>query len=359
MDASLRAACRSFADEHIRPNAVEWDSSGVDISIARELGGRGWLVADDATLGVVCDEIGGACNSTRSLITVQNLVASALTRWGTPEQRDKHLPGLRNGHDIAGFCLTELQAGSDASAITTTITPDGDALVINGRKLWVTFGQSATYYLVIGLYDNISGAVLVPRHTPGVTVAPVSGLLGMRGSRIGHVNFDNCRVPASNLLGKPGFGVAGVAATAIDHGRFTIAWGCVGIMRDCLRRTVAHATTRSQSGQHLADHQLVARMIATMQAKLRTSELLCESATKLRTSNSPEAIAETMLAKYVSAAAACDVASDAVQILGAQGVDPSNAVERHYRDSKIMRIIEGTDQVLEQMLSTYAIREHG
>ncbi|MEV4050235.1 acyl-CoA dehydrogenase family protein [Amycolatopsis sp. NPDC049688] len=357
----------AFADS-VRPDAAGWDARGaVPAEVVKAVAHAGFLAADlpaaaggaglgPAALGELCADFGGVCSSLRALVTVQGMVAAAVHRWGTAGQQAHWLPALARGEVLAGFAATEPGAGSDLSAVTTSAVPEAGRVRVRGRKLWVTFGQVADVFLVLAACAGRPVAVLVEAGRPGTAVEPVRGQLGMRAARLAHVRFDDVTVPAENLLAPPGFGLSHVVATALDHGRFTVAWGCVGLAETCLRTAAGHAADRVQGGTRLADHQAVRALLGRSLADVTAARGLCARAAALRENGDPEAVAGTVLAKYVAANNAAAVADRAGQVLGAAGCAEDSPVGRFFRDAKVMRIIEGADEVAEQQLGEYALR---
>ncbi|MEV6824079.1 acyl-CoA dehydrogenase family protein [Amycolatopsis sp. NPDC051102] len=357
----------AFADS-VRPDAADWDARGaVPAEVVKAVAHAGFLAADlpvsaggagrtQAELGELCADFGGVCSSLRALVTVQGMVAAAVLRWGTTGQRAHWLPALARGDVLAGFAATEPGAGSDLSAVTTSAVREAGRVRVRGRKLWVTFGQVADVFLVLAVCDGRPVTVLVEAGRPGTAVEPVRGQLGMRAAQLAHVRFDDVDVPAGNLLAPPGFGLSHVVATALDHGRFTVAWGCVGLAEACLRTAAGHAADRVQGGVRLAGHQAVRALLGRSLADVSAARELCARAATLRETGAPEAVAGTVLAKYVAAGAAAAVADRAGQVLGAAGCAEDSLVGRFFRDAKVMRIIEGADEVAEQQLGGYALR---
>ncbi|MFH8791977.1 acyl-CoA dehydrogenase family protein [Streptomyces sp. NPDC017941] len=358
----------------LREDAAAWDARGelpaeVRLAVAgagllapelpREYGGLG---ASPAQLGELCARLGGVCSSLRGLVTVQGMVAAALLRWGTAEQRGRWLPGLARGELLAAFAATETAAGSDLAAVGTAVDEHGDELTVTGEKRWITFGEIADVFLVLGASGTAGGrpvAVLVEGDRPGVVREPVRGQLGMRAAQVAHVRFDGVRVPRANAVAPAGFGLSHVVAGALDHGRFTVAWGCVGMAEVCLHEAAGHAVRRTQGGVALAEHQQVRSLLARAVVDSRAARELCLRAARLRERGEPDAIAETVAAKYAAAAAASSVAGSAVQVLGAAGCAPDSTVGRFYRDAKIMEIIEGSAQVAELHIADHLLRAHG
>lgn len=354
--------------EAVQLEAAEWDRRGaVPPEIIRAMAEGGLLAADlparyggrDRTqteFGELCAQLGGVCSALRGLVTVQGMVAAALLRWGTADQRARWLPGLAAGELLAGFAATEPGAGSDLSAVTTSVEPEAGRFRIRGAKVWITFGQLAKVFLVLADLGGKPVTVLVESDRPGIEIEPVRGQLGMRAAQLADIRLDGVLVPADNLVAPPGFGLSHVTATALDHGRFTVAWGCVGLAEACLRYAATHAANRIQGETRLADHQAVRILLGRCLAEAGAARQLCAHATGLRERAAPEAIAETVLAKYVAARAASTVSEHAVQLHGAAGCAESSPVGRFFRDARVMRIIEGSDEVAEQHLGEYALR---
>ncbi|MDX3191658.1 acyl-CoA dehydrogenase family protein [Streptomyces sp. MN03-5084-2B] len=352
----------------VRGDAAGWDARGaVPAEVVKTMAQAGFLAADlpasaggtgraQAALGELCADLGGVCSALRALVTVQGMVAAAILRWGTAAQRTHWLPELAHGEVLAGFAATEADAGSELSAVTTSAVREGGQVRVRGRKLWVTFGQLAGVFLVLADCGGRPVAVLVEAGRPGTAVEPVRGQLGMRAAQLAHVGFDDVLVPEENLLAPPGFGLSHVTATALDHGRFTVAWGCVGMAEACLRTAAAHAGSRVQGGVRLAGHQAVRALLGRCLADVTAARQLCARAADLRERGDPEAVAGTVLAKYAAARTAAAVADRAGQVLGAAGCAEDSLVGRFFRDAKVMRIIEGADEVAEQQLGEYALR---
>ena len=363
---NARMEFRSFADEAIRPFADQFDREErlpaelidklarrkyLGITIPEEYGGLG---TDLITFGLLNEEIGRACSSTRSLLTVQGMAAFAILRWGNPQQKNYWLPRLASGQSLAAFALTEPDVGSDAKHIETTAEPRGDFYVLNGRKKWITFGQIADLFLAFARCNEKPVAFLVEKTSQGLSTKPICGMLGTRASMIAEVHLDECRVPKENLLGGLGFGFSAVALSALDLGRYSVAWGSVGIGQACLEASLKYASERKQFGEPLKHHQLIQEMIANMVTQVKAARLLCYYAGYLKDVDDPGSTAETLIAKYFASTMAPRVASDAVQIHGGNGCSSDYPVQRYLRDAKVMEIIEGSNQMQQIMISANA-----
>jgi alkylation response protein AidB-like acyl-CoA dehydrogenase len=314
----------------------------------------GGLGLDMVTFGLLNEEIGRVCSSTRGLLTVHGMVSYAILRWGTDEQKKHWLPRLASGEIIAAFALTEPDVGSDAKSIETVAEKQGDAYVLSGTKRWITFGQIADLFLVFAKCDDKASAFLVERDGSGLTTEPILGLLGGRAAMVAEVHMGDCRIPAGNLLGGLGFGFSTVAMSALDIGRYSVAWGCVGLGQACVDASLDYAKQRKQFGKPLRRHQLVQQMLTNMITNVKAARLLCYYAGYLHDADAPSAIAETLVAKYFASTMAPRVAGDAVQIHGGNGCGSDYPVQRYLRDAKIMEIIEGSNQMQQVMISRNA-----
>jgi alkylation response protein AidB-like acyl-CoA dehydrogenase len=372
LSAAQRAArdeFRAFAAAEIAPHAGAWDrASAVPASLIDRLRERGYLGSnvpvehggigrDMITYGLLTEEIGKACSSVRSLLTVHDMVAHAIRRWGSPGQRERYLPRLAKGELLGALALSEPNAGSDAKAVETQATQDGDVWVLNGRKKWTTFGQIANLFLVLAQSGGQATAFLVERDFPGVAVKPLGGITGTRASLLAEIFFDDCRVPKENLIGRPGFGLSAVVSTALEHGRYSVAWGSVGVGQACLDASRAYAAERRQGGGPIADHQLIRRLLTDMIAEVRAARLLCLRAGWLRDQGDPGAAGEIMVAKYYASTMAVRAANTAVTIHGANGCSEDYPVERYLRDSRVLEIIEGSTQIQQINIPLFELQE--
>lgn len=346
-----------FADEHDRqqqmpPELVQRLAAAGYLGglIPTEYGGGGM---DALTWGLLCGEIGRGSASLLSLFTVHCMASQILLKWGSEEQRQRLLPKMATGEVIGAFGLTEPNVGSDAKSIETTAVADGDFWVLNGRKRWTSCGQIASAFIMFAQVDGRAAAFLVERGTPGLSTEPITGLLGFRSAMIAEVNLDNCRIPAANLIGRVGFGFSHVGSTGLDHGRFCIAWGCLGLAQGALDASLAYTSERKQYGVLLKTHQLIQELVADMITQIQAAKMLCYYAAFLKDRGDPSVIMETSLAKYFASRMCVKVASDAVQVHGGNGCSDRYPVARYYRDAKIMEIIEGSNQMQQMIISSH------
>ena len=359
---------KTFVDNEVIPVASEFDRRGaVSPEIIGRLSQMGYLGAvlppeyegrglNMTTLAILHEEMGRGCSSLRSLLTVHGMMALAILRWGTEEQRNLWLKKLATGKAIGAFALTEPNVGSDAKSIETTAVLTGDDYTLNGKKKWITFGQTADAFLLFAKVDEKPTAFIVERNSPGLSITPIKGLLGVRASGTAELHLTDCRIPKENLVGNPGFGLSHVALHSLDYGRYSIACGAVGIGQACLEVCIHYARKRKQFGEPLRQHQLIQKMITEMVVNVAAARLLCYNAGYLKDIGDSDSIMETWNAKYFACKVLPEITSNAVQILGANGCSSEYPVERFYRDAKIMEIIEGTSQMHETLIATNAFR---
>ncbi|MFJ2868429.1 acyl-CoA dehydrogenase family protein [Kitasatospora sp. NPDC087314] len=364
--AEAREEYESFAREAVAPSANGWDrAERLPEEFLKDFADRGYLASavppeyggaglDAITFGLLNEELGRGCSSVRSLVTVHGMACQAVARWGTASQRADWLPKLASGEAIGAFALTEPGAGSDVKALATTARRIGDGFRLDGAKRWITFGQRADVYLLFARLDGLETAFLVPRDAPGLEVRPITGVLGTRASMLAELDLADCRVAGDALLARPGFGLSAVAAGALELGRYSVAWGCVGLSQACLDASLDHADRRETFGVRLRDHQLVQRMIADMATGTAAARLLCQQAGWLRQARSTESLYATWLAKYHSSVTAFRSASDAVQVHGAHGCGGGYPVQRYLRDAKVMEIIEGSTELQQTTIAESA-----
>jgi alkylation response protein AidB-like acyl-CoA dehydrogenase len=360
-----------FAEKEIRPYAGEWDDKeALPKSLVKRLAEKKFLTAsiptkygglglDPLHYGRFVEQIGKACSSTRTLITVHgSLVGETILRWGTQEQKDRWLGEMSSGNKIGAFALSEPDVGSDAQNIQTAYNKKGRCFILDGRKKWISFGQIADFFLTIATGEQGTTAFLVERDFDGVRIKPIKGLLAARASHVAEVSLTSVAVPEENMVGRLGTGFSYIAGTALDHGRYCVAWGGLAIAQEALEAMVRYARERSQFDRKIYSFQLIRGMIGDAVAKTHAARALCEKAGEMRKSDNPEAITQTAIAKYFASTVAMDVAADAVQIHGAAGCTNLFPVERLYREAKILEIIEGTSQIQQELIANFGLRHY-
>jgi alkylation response protein AidB-like acyl-CoA dehydrogenase len=367
----FQVSVREFVRREIAPHADRWDREELmPREVVAKLAEQGYLGSlippelggtfnDMITFCLLNEELGRGCSSVRSLLTVHGMVQYAILRWGSDLLKKRWLPRLASGKTIGAFGLTEPATGSDARAIQTSARPNGASYVLDGTKVWNTFGQIADLFLIFAQQDGKIGAFLVERDRRGFTTTPMSGALGTRASMLATLWLETCEVPRENLVGGMGFGLSAVGTTALDIGRYSVACGAVGIAQACLDASIAYASQRKQYGALLKDHQLIRKMITEMVVNISAARCLCLRAGHLKDAGDPRTVLETLVAKYCASKAAVQAAGDAVQIHGANGFGGDYPVQRYLRDSKVTEIIEGSSQILEIMIAKEVYDTYG
>ncbi len=364
-----RRRFRDFVRERIAPEADRWDrEERVPRAVIDDLRRRGYLGAplpeaagggamDAITYGLLSEEIARGCSSVRSLLTVHDMVSLAVWRWGSRSLKAELLPRMARAELLCALALSEPGVGSDAASVETEARRDQEHYLLTGRKKWITFGQIADLFLVFARCDGQVAAFLVDADSPGLARRPIRGVMGTRASLLAELELAGCRVPAGRLVGRVGFGFSHVAATALDHGRYSVAWGSVGIAQACLDACLGYTAERRQGGAYLNQHQLVQRKLTEMIANTRAARLLCYRAGYLRQIGDPGAATETMIAKYFASRTATRAANDAVQLHGARGLSEETSVARYLRDAKVMEIIEGSTQIQQIAIARFPPEE--
>ena len=357
----IRDAVRAFAQEQLWPHAAQWDKThhfpkdahqglaelgAYGICVPEQYGGAG---LDYLTLAVVLEEIAAGDGGVSTTISVTNCPVNAiLMRYGSEAQKQRWLVPLARGEMLGGFCLTEPHVGSDASALRTTATRDGDHYVLNGVKQFITSGQQGDVMIVIAVTDKAAGkkgisAFIVPTATPGYVVARLEDKLGQHSSDTAQINFDACRVPVDNRIGEEGEGYK-IALSALEGGRIGIAAQSVGMARSALDFAIDYAKQRESFGQPIFQHQAVGFRLAECATQLEAARQLIWHAAALRDAGQP-CLKEAAMAKLFASEVAEKVCSAAIQTLGGYGVVSDFPVERIYRDVRVCQIYEGTSDV--------------
>lgn len=357
----VRDAVRTFVRDAVTPQAAQWDRDRtfpkeVHRQLA-ELGAYGVLVPeayggaglDALALAVILEEIAAGDGGTSTAISVNNCpVCSILLSYGNDAQKRDWLTPLARGEMLGAFCLTEPQAGSDASALRTTATRDGDVYVLNGVKQFITSGKNGNVAIVMAVTDKAAGkrgisAFIVPTDTPGYIVARTEDKLGQHSSDTAQIVFEDCRVPAANLIGAEGEGYR-IALSGLEGGRIGIAAQSVGMARAAFEAALAYARERESFGQPLFAHQAVQFRLAEMATQLEAARQLIWHAASLKDAGQP-CLTEAAMAKLFASEAAERICSDALQIHGGYGYLSDFPVERIYRDVRVCQIYEGTSDI--------------
>ena len=356
----IRDSVRAFARERLAPNAAQWDRDATfprealdglaqmglfGIAVAEEWGGAGM---DYLALALAMEEIAAGDAATSTIISVNNLVTGILNGYGSPEQNRKFLKPLAGGGQLGCFCLTEPHVGSDASAIRTTARRDGDDWVLNGVKQFVTSGKNGDLAIVFAVSKPGAGtkgisAFIVPTRTPGYVVTHIEEKMGQHASDTAQITFENCRVPAANLLGAEGEGYR-IALSNLEGGRISIAAQSVGIARSAYEAALKYAHERTAFGKAIIGHQAVNFRLADMATRIEVARQMVWHAATLRDARRP-CLKEASMAKLFASEMAEQVCSDAIQIHGGYGYVSDFPVERIYRDVRVCMIYEGASDI--------------
>jgi glutaryl-CoA dehydrogenase (non-decarboxylating) len=367
----IRESTYKFGQSEVVPGLRERDRQGQsDRSMLEKMAGAGLMGlsipakykgsdTDYISLGIACEELERADTSARVVMSVHSgLHCLTLLQWGTEEQRSRWLPDLATGKKFGAFGLTEPNAGSDAANIRTTAVRDGDSYVLNGSKTWISLADYADQFLVITRLTKTEAkapyaAFIVDRNTPGFSSRPLHGKLGVRAGNTGEIFFEEMRVPADCRIGQEGDGFR-VAMSALDHGRYTVASGAVGIITACLDACTRYAQERTVGGEPIANKQLVQQMIATMAQGRDIGRLLYYRVGWMKNTGQRHT-RECSMAKWTNCAAAFDAANKAVEIHGAYGYIDEFPVERYFRNSRGAMIYEGTHEIHTLMQAEYEL----
>ncbi|MGD2115638.1 MAG: acyl-CoA dehydrogenase [Acidobacteriota bacterium] len=369
----LQETVRRFAEEVVRPRAKEIDESGdfpagffsqagelglAGVAIPEEYGGAGM---DPVSYCLVIEEISRVCATSGVILSVNNsLVCDPILTFGTEEQKQEILAPLASGEKLGCFGLTEPGAGSDAAALRTTATRDGDDYVLNGNKVFITNGTHADVALVFATVDPEKRhkgicAFLVDAHSPGYSHGTKEHKLGVNASGTTELAFEDLRVPASRLLGEEGEGFK-IAMATLDGGRIGIAAQAVGIARGAYEQALAYAQEREQFGGPLARLQAIQFYLADMATELDAARLLTWKAAWAKMHQKRYTL-EAAQAKLFAAEMARKVTDKALQIHGGYGYTREYDVERFFRDARITDIYEGTSEVQKMVVADWVINK--
>ncbi|MEU7039444.1 acyl-CoA dehydrogenase family protein [Streptomyces varsoviensis] len=351
------------ARDRLRAEAERWERAGAVprtavTTIARtgalgamvpaEYGGAPW---SHAAYGDANRLLGTVSAAAQSLLTVHGMVCRSLARWGAPAVRADWLPRLAAGVEIGAFALTEEQAGSDVSALTCTARPVPDGWRLTGVKRWISFGMLADVFLVFARTPRGQAAFAVRADDPGLAREPEARTAGFRAAHLARLTLDDCAVPADRLVGRPGFGLAEVAARALTLGRLCVAFGALGVAEACRDATLHTAAQRRRFGRRLGEFQLVQGLIADTEVALEGARALAQRAARALDDGDDWAVAQVLTAKLAASRAARLAADCSAQLHGAEGLAEGSPVERRSQDARVLEIIEGNTQLLQQLIA--------
>jgi len=358
---AVQEAVRAYVADRIAPNAARWDREShfpkdelqglaalgcYGVAVPVEHGGAG---LDYLALAVILEEIAAGDGATSTIVSVNNCpVCSILLAHGSDAQKKRWLEPLARGEMLGAFCLTEPHVGSEASGLRTTATRDGDGYVLDGVKQFITSGKNGDVAIVMAVTDKAAGkrgisAFVVPTATPGYTVASLETKLGQHASDTAQIVFDNCRVPAANLLGEEGQGLK-IALSGLEGGRIGIGAQAIGMARAAFDAALAYAKERVAFGKPIFEHQAIQFRLAEMATKIEAARQLVHHAASLKDAGRP-CLKEAAMGKLMASEMAERVCSDAIQIFGGYGYVNDFPVERIYRDVRVCQIYEGTSDI--------------
>jgi len=369
----VQRIARDFATERVLPHAAEIDDQGkIPRELLVEMGKLGFMGTyvperyggsglDTVSYVLIVEEINRACASTGVVLCSHvSLAVDPILHFGSDAQKRRYLPALANGERIGCFALSEPASGSDAAAMRTSARPDGDEWVLNGTKNFITNGSIGDVAVVFAQTDPPQrhkgiAAFIVEKGSPGFSVGKLEKKLGIRGSDTAQLVFQDCRVPAANLLGEVGEGFK-IALSTLDGGRISIAAQAVGIARACLEDSLAYAKQREAFGKKIADFQAIQWMLADMATEIDAARLLTWRAAALKDAGE-DLILASAEAKLFASDIAVKAARDCVQIFGGYGYLKDFPAERHYRDAKITEIYEGTSEIMKLVIAEEMLKE--
>jgi alkylation response protein AidB-like acyl-CoA dehydrogenase len=372
----IRELVRTLARERIAPRAAEIDRSGefpwdvVELFRENDLFGimfdeaYGGIGASSLTTFVTVEELSKVCATSGLIVAVQELGSLGIKLAGSDEQKERFLPRLASGEWLAAYALTEPGSGSDSAAMRTTARRDGDEYVLDGGKRFITSAGVASVYVVFAKTGPEAGhsgisAFVVEADAPGFEVGRIEPKMGIKGSTTGELFFNGCRVPAANLLGSEGDGFK-IAMRILDRSRPGIGAQGLGLAQGATDYALEYARSRETMGKPIAQHQLIAAMLADMETKCEAARGLLYKVGAMidEDETGPELTKLSAMAKLYCTDVAMEVTTDAVQVLGGYGYISEYPVERMMRDAKITQIYEGTNQIQRLVIAREMLREN-
>ncbi|MGH2487980.1 MAG: acyl-CoA dehydrogenase family protein [Ktedonobacterales bacterium] len=357
----IREQVRRFARNEIAPHAEAWDEEShfprAVFQPLAEMGLAGLLAPEELggtrmsrlTGAIIYEEIGAADMSTAVWLAVHNMVTGLIAKFGDDAQRGRWVPGMTDGELLGAFSLSEAHAGSDAANVKCAARREGDHYILNGTKYWVTSAGVADVYAVMARTSEAGGSrgvstLIVEKDTPGFTIGKVERKMGMHSSPTGELIFENCRVPAANLLGKEGDGLK-IALSSLDGGRINIGAIATGVAQAALDVSVRYAQERTAFGKPIGAFEGLQFLLADMAMKVEASRLMVYQAGARMDAGDPQTGKYAAMAKCFATDSAMAVTTDAVQVLGGAGYVRDWPVERYMRDVKVAQIFEGANQI--------------
>jgi butyryl-CoA dehydrogenase len=358
---AVQDAVRAYVQDNIAPHAARWDKEhhfpAAELKGLAELGCYGVAVPteydgaglDYLALSLILEEIAAGDGGTSTVVSVNNCpVCSILMAFANEDQKERFLKPLARGEMLGAFCLTEPHVGSEAGGLRTTAARVGDDYVLNGVKQFITSGRNGDVAIVMAVTDKAAGkkgisAFVVPTNAPGYTVARIEDKMGQHSSDTAQILFENCRIPAANLLGQEGQGLK-IALSGLEGGRIGIASQSVGMARAAFEAALKYSKERVAFGQPIFEHQAIQHKLADMATQIEAARQLIWHAASLKDAGKP-CLKEAAMAKLFASEMAERVCSMAIQVHGGYGYVSDFPVERIYRDVRVTQIYEGTSEV--------------
>jgi alkylation response protein AidB-like acyl-CoA dehydrogenase len=370
--AAFREVATAFAAEHMAPHAAQWDEDEVFprdvLKAGAELGFAGLYVRDDVggaglsrtDAAIVFEALAGACPSTAAFLSIHNMASWMIDAYGSEDQRQRFLPGLTAMDLVASYCLTEPGSGSDAAALKTRAVRDGDHYVLNGSKAFISGGGVSDCYVTMvrtgeAGADGIS-CIVVEKDTAGLSFGAKEKKLGWHSQPTAMVNFEDCRVPVDNRIGKEGIGFR-IAMAGLDGGRINIAACSLGAADASLALALSYVNERQQFGRRLAEFQALQFRLADMATELEASRLLLYKAAVKLDEKSPDATRLAAMAKRKATDVGFWVVNEALQLHGGYGYLRDFPLERYLRDLRVHQILEGTNEIMRVIIARDLLRQ--
>lgn len=369
---AFKTMARDFAAQELAPYAKEWDEAGffpvATLRKAAELGLAGIYIRDDINgtnlsrldAALIFEELSAGDVPTAAYISIHNMVASIIDRYGEQSQRERWIPRLLTMEHLASYCLTEPGSGSDAASLKTSAARDGDHYVLNGAKCFISGGSISDIYACMvrtgGEGPKGISCVIVEKGTPGLSFGKKESKLGWNSDPTTMVFFENCRVPVTNRIGAEGDGFK-IALNALNGGRINIAACSLGGAKACLGLAKNYMTERKQFGKTLSEFQALQFKLADMATELEAARLMTYRAADAVDKNHPEAAYFCAMAKRFATDIGFNVCNNALQIYGGYGYLKEYPIERYMRDTRVHQILEGTNEIMRTIIAKRIFNE--
>lgn len=364
----LIAKAKRINDEYVIPQASEMDrSSRFDMSlfeILAEAGALGMNIKKEfggtqltpSEMGLLHEEYGAGYLSVENALTVFCMVSEVLQRSGSEQQKLKYLNCLATGKRIGAFALTEEVNGSNFSHVKTRLIENNGIYRLTGIKKWITLGEIADFFIVFARFNENYAICIIDENDQGFSRAPIKDTLGLKANMLAELRFDECIVPSDRIICTGGIKPKLAIMSALNLARFTTACGAVGLAKVCCKEAFNYARNRQCGNENIGEFQLVKKMMTEMHASTQSAKLICRYAADVMEKQNHKSLLPILTAKYVASKTAVEVSNKAVQIFAAKGTSNECAIERLYRDARILEIVEGTTQIHEILIGSELMR---